>query len=388
MEGGPSILHVDMDAFYASVEQLDNPALRGKPVLVGHDGPRGVVSAASYESRRFGCRSAQPIGVAKRLCPQAIIVPPRMHRYEEVSSRVFAIFEAHTPLIEPLSIDEAFLDVTGSRRLLGSPEQIARNIKARIHAETGLTASVGVAPNKFLAKLASDLSKPDGLLVINPDDIDRVLPPLPVTRIWGIGPKTAARLESLGIRTIGQLRRLPPDWFTRHFGADGEHFQRLAFGLDDRIVIPDREAKSISQEQTFETDVPDPQLIRDVLLAEVEQVARRLRKHALRARAVGLKIRFGQFQTITRSCTLPTPTDATQLLWQSALSLFDHWAAESFQPVRLIGMAAKQLIHGQTQLELFADPQSDRQRKLDRALDAINTRFGQTTIRRGSTKAD
>ena len=378
-----SILHVDMDAFFASVEQLDRPELRGKPVLVGYDGPRGVVAAASYEARVYGCRSAQPIAVAKRLCPNAIIVPGRGGRYREVSRRVFAIFESHTPLVEPLSIDEAFLDVAGTGRLLGSPEQIAQNIRGRIRAETGLTASVGVAPNKFLAKLASDLCKPDGLLVIGQDDVARILPPLPVTRLWGVGPKTALKLERYGIRTIGDLQRQTPEWFERHFGADAGHFQALSFGKDGRTVTPDHEAKSIGQEQTFDQDVADPQAVRDVLRSQAEEVGMRIRRHGLFARAVTVKIRFGAFQTITRSATLDAPVDSTQLLWEAAARLFDHWTEHAFQPVRLIGLTAKELSRTEGQLSLFPAPGLEKLRQLDRAVDAINSRYGKSSIRRG-----
>jgi DNA polymerase-4 len=243
--GDRAILHVDMDAFFASVEQLDDPSLRGKPVLVGYDGPRGVVAAASYESRVFGCRSAQPMSVAKRLCPHAIVVPVHFERYRAVSNDVFEIFGSFTSQIEPLSIDEAFLDVTGSQRLLGSAETMARSLKQRIRNETGLTASVGVSHNKFLAKIASDLNKPDGLAVIGPADVDRILPPMPVGRIWGIGPKTAARLEGLGIKTIADLRRTPLEVLRLRIGDEADRYHHLALGQDDRPVVPDRDAKRI-----------------------------------------------------------------------------------------------------------------------------------------------
>ena len=378
-----SILHVDMDAFFAAVEVLDNPDLAGKPVLVGHDGPRGVVAAASYEARKFGCHSAQPMAVAKRNCPHAIIVPGRHHRYRELSDQVFAIFERFTPIVEPLSIDEAFLDVTGSLRLMGSAETIARNIKTAIGRETGLTASVGVAPNKFLAKLASDLQKPDALVVIRPQDVDHILPPLPVSRLWGIGPKTAKKLADLNIKTIADLRRLSPEEMEMRFGADGEHYARLARGLDDRPVTPDHDAKSIGQEETFETDVPDKDQLRQTLFAHAEQVGRRLRKAGVRARNVWVKIRFGDFKTITRQRTLDEPTDVTTVLFEAAKGLFDVWANESFQPVRLIGMASKGLTHGQGQLPLFPDPAVERQKKVDTVVDQINQKIGKGALKRG-----
>ncbi len=378
-----AILHVDMDAFFASVEVLDDPSLRGKPVLVGHDGPRGVVAAASYEARKFGCHSAQPMAVAKRLCPQAVIVAGHFHRYRELSEQVFGIFERYTPLIQPLSIDEAFLDVTGSLRALGPAERIAREIKAAIRRETGLTGSVGVAPNKFLAKLASDMDKPDGLTVIRPEDVDRVLPPLPLGKMWGIGPKTAKKLADLNIRTFGDLRKMSAEWLELRFGADAQHYHDLARGIDERPVTPDRQAKSIGQEETFGVDVADRDALRQTLFAQAEQVGRRLRKAGLRAKAVWVKIRFGDFQTITRQCTLDEPTDVTTALYDAAAGLFDAWSREAFAPVRLIGMAGKNLAEGGGQLSLFPDPETQKQKAMDSVLDRINQKLGKGKIRRG-----
>ncbi len=378
-----AILHVDMDGFYAAVEQLDNPALRGKPILVGSDRARGVVTTASYEARPFGCRSAQPMPVALRLCPHAIVVPVRMSRYREVSDAVFDILHEFTPLVEPLSIDEAFLDVTGSLRLFGSPVKIAQTLKDRIRRTTHLTGSVGVAPNKFLAKLASDMDKPDGLTVINAENVDCILPPLSVNKLWGVGPKTAKRLEDLAIHTFGDIRKLSPERLQRLCGIDGEHFFRLAHGLDDRDVTPDSQAKSIGQEETFEADVIDPQTVRDVMLRQAEQVGARLRRHQLRARGVTVKIRFGQFKTITRAAPLPAPTDLTADIWNGAQDTFDKWAATEFQPVRLIGVTATRLTGDGEQLDLFHAPNTDRQRRLDGALDRINARFGKRSIHRG-----
>jgi DNA polymerase-4 len=384
-----AILHVDMDGFYAAVEQLDNPELRGKPILVGGHGPRGVVTTASYEARPFGCRSAQPMAVALRLCPHAIVVPTRMSRYREVSDVVFDILYEFTPLVEPLSIDEAFLDVTGSLRLFGSPTKIAQTLKDRIRKATQLTASVGVAPNKFLAKLASDLEKPDGLTVIDADNIDRVLPPLPVSKLWGVGPKTAQRLEGMAIHTFGDIRKLSPERLQRLCGVDGEHYFRLAHGLDDREVTPDGQAKSIGHEETFGENLADPQAVRDVMLAQAEQVGTRLRRHGLRARGVTVKIRFGDFQTITRAAALPAPTDLTADLWREARATFDKWAATEFQPVRLIGVTATRLTSDGEQLDLFETPTKQRQRRLDGTLDRINARFGKRSIHRaGETDAE
>jgi len=375
-----SILHVDMDAFFASVEQLDNPELRGKPVLVGHDGPRGVVAAASYESRIYGCRSAQPMALAKRLCPHAVVVPVRGERYHELSRRMFDILDRFSPLVEPLSVDEAFMDVSGTERLLGPAPEVARRIKEQIKIQLGLTVSIGVAGNKFLAKLASDLQKPDGLVVILPLDVDCILPPLAVTKLWGIGSATAARLAGIGIRTIADLRRSRPESLRRYLGSEVERYLKLAHGIDDRPVICDREAKSISHEQTFEVNVDDPQEIRRVLLEQAEQVGRRLRRHGLWARGISLKIRFGEFETITRSATFESPTDSTHELWQAARGVFDVWP---FQPVRLIGLGAERLSSGPAQLSLFSDPDRERHRKIDAVADQINDRFGKRTLRRG-----
>ncbi len=381
-----AILHVDMDAFFASVEQLDNPELRGKPVLVGHDGARGVVSAASYEARTFGCHSALPTAIARRRCPQAIIVPVRGGRYREVSLQVFAIFESITPLVEPLSIDEAFLDVSGSRRLFGGDEvAIARHIKQRILAETGVTGSVGVAPNKFLAKLASDWDKPDGLTVVRADELPGRLAPLAIGEMWGVGPATEARLRAAGIATFGDLQGMSLERAGQLLGERGaERYWRLARGEDDRPVTPDHEAKSLGAEQTFGVDVAERGHVRQVLLGQCERVAQRLRRHALQGRTVTVKIRYGDFETITRSATLPEPTERTDLLWQATAELWDRWAARSFRPVRLIGMSISQLDRPRPrQTELFGTADDTRSRAVDAATDAIQARFGHGAVHRG-----
>jgi len=376
------VLHADMDAFFASVEQRDRPELRGKPVLVGSDRRRGVVAAASYEARVFGCRSAQPMSVALRLCPHATVVRPRGARYAEASDHVFRIFEDVAPRVEPLSIDEAFLDLTGTERLLGPPVEVARRLKARVRDEVGLTVSVGVAPNKFLAKLASDLEKPDGLTVITPETVDEILLPLPVERIWGVGPKTAEHLRAQGIGTVRDLRALTLEELEARFGALGERFHRLARGLDEREVVTPGEAKSLSHEQTFEEDLEEKEEVRRVLLGQTEAVGRRLRRHGLQARTVTVKIRYGDFETITRSATLPAPTDVTDELWRAAAGLFDAWARRDYRPVRLVGMGAAHLGHEELQLGLFPDPVHRRKRSLDAALDDIQRRFGPDAIRR------
>ncbi len=371
-----------MDAFFASVEQRDDPTLRGKPVLVGGTGNRGVVAAASYEARVYGCHSAMPMARARQLCPQAIIVKGSYSKYSAVSRQVFTIMERFTDMVQPVSVDEAFLDVTGCQRLLGTGEKIARDIRAAIRAETQLTASVGVAPNKFLAKLASDLNKPDGLTVIAPDTIDTILPPLPLTRIWGIGDKTAARLHRLGMKTFADLRRMDLAWFEQHMGSWGARVRELIHGIDTRPVHNDRQAKSIGQEQTFGTDLADPDHVRDVLLEQAEAVGLRVRRQNLSAGRVTVKIRFGDFQTITRSHTLTTPTDLTHDFYTAARNLFDEWAKQHFQPVRLIGLQTSQFTH-EVQLDLFQYVANERHRKIDKAVDAIKNRFGSDSIRRG-----
>jgi DNA polymerase-4 len=381
-----SILHADLDAFFASVEQLDNPDLRGKPVLVGGTGKRAVVAAASYEARAFGCHSAMPTAQALRLCPQAIVVHGRGKRYRELSNQVFEIFESVTPLVEPLSVDEAFLDVTGSIRLLGQPIDIAKSIRTRVNLTTGLTISVGVAPNKFLAKLASEINKPDGLAVITPETIHSTLDPMPVTAIFGIGKAAKERFARLGIHTIGQLRQAPDELVSSRLGSFGPHAKRLAAGIDDRPVVPDRTAKSVGHEQTFGDDLTDKDQIRAVLLGQVEQVARRLRNKERAARTITLKLRFGGFETITRSHTLESDTDRTEDIWNAAEHILESWMRTSFRPVRLIGISASQLT-GDTdvQLQLFGDANRAKLSGIDKASDEIARRFGSDFIGRAGS---
>ena len=378
------ILHVDMDEFFAAVEKLDDPSLRGRCLLVGGDpNARGVVSTASYEAREYGCRSAMPMATALRLCPQAVVLPVRGRRYREVSERVFELLGRYTPLVEPLSIDEAFLDVTGCERLFGGAEAIARSIKRDVRDEIGLPASVGVAPNKFLAKLASDLRKPDGLVVITEENMRATLEPLPVSRLWGVGPAAEKRLERLNVQTIGQLRAVPLERLTDAFGQAGEHFHRLARGLDRRPVVPDSRAKSISQECTFAVDVADAEQLRDVLVEQVEQVSRRLRRQGLKARTVTVKLRTGDFTTHTRSATLEDPTDLTGEIRRDTERLLSAWLGRHRRPLRLLGVGVSGLIRQGGQLPLFGRAQRDREQRLDRTLDDIARRFGDGAVRRG-----
>jgi len=375
-----------MDAFFAAVEQRDRPELRGRPVLVGGAATaRGVVAAASYEARAFGARSAMPMATALRLCPHAVVVPPRMRHYRAVSRSLFRLFDAFTPLVEPVSVDEAFLDVTGCEALFGPPPEIGRQLKARIRAETALTASVGVAPNKFLAKLASDLEKPDGLVVIAPERVREILDPLPVSRLWGVGQATLARFERIGARTVADVRRLPPTTLARLFGAAGEQFLRLARGEDDRPVTPDQQARSISHEITFPSDVTELDTLCRTLLHQTEDVGYRLRRLDLLARTVTLKIRLGDFTTLTRAATLAEPTDVTADLWRAARDLLHAWHRGAAVPVRLIGVGVAGLSGArERQLSLFAEPR--REAQLDEALDVLRARFGADAVRRGGTR--
>ena len=381
-----TILHVDMDAFYASVEQRDRPELRGKPVIVGGLGGRGVVCAASYEARPFGVHSAMPISQARRLCPQAVYLPVRMSHYAQMGRQIREILLSFTPLVEPLSLDEAFLDVAGCETLFGSAAEIAALIKARVKSETGLTASVGVAPNKFLAKLASDHGKPNGLVVVAPDRVGEFLEPLPVGRIWGVGKKAEKRLNALGIQTVGQLARLSEPDLVANFGELGEHFRQLANGNDGRRVVPDREAKSISTETTFAKDISDRQLLRDWLLDLTDQLAARLRHAGLRARTVELKIRSSDFRTRHRAQALPEATNATDLLWQTAKAILEQGLTREMLPLRLLGVGATRLTgEAAAQRSLFDAAERDRQKSLDQTVDAIRKQFGSTSVRRGAS---
>ena len=329
------ILHIDMDAFYASVEERDNPSLVGQPVIVGGSAEgRGVVAAANYAARKFGVHSAMAAARAKRLCPHAVVIKPRIDFYAAVSRQIRDIFEQFTPLVEPLSLDEAFLDATGSESIFGPSAEIGRQIKQRIRSELQLIASVGVAPNKFVAKIASDLKKPDGFVVVESGEVQSFLDPLPVGRLWGVGKVTGQVFEHLAIRTIGQLRQMPVERLNDLFGSSGEHYWRLAHGLDDRQVIPDREAKSISNETTFPEDISDMDVLRAWLVELVEQVARRLRRHDIKGRSVELKVRFADFKTISRSLTLVEPTNMTQELLAAGVELLTTRLPPKHLPLR------------------------------------------------------
>jgi DNA polymerase IV len=380
-----TILHVDMDAFYASVEQRDHPELLGRPVIVGGLGNRGVVCAASYEARPFGIHSAQPMATARRLCPHAVFLPVRMSHYAQISLRIRDILFSFTPLVEPLSLDEAFLDVRGCEGLFGPAPEIAVQVKARIKAETGLVASVGVASTKFIAKLASDHGKPDGLVVVAPEQVAAFLAPLQVGRLWGVGAKGEKRLHEQGILTIGQLAGLPENALIERLGEVGSQLWRLAQGRDDRAVVPDREAKSISTETTFARDIGDRQTLRTWLLDLVDHLATRLRSQQARARTLELKVRSSDFRTRSFAQSLPEATDLTDVLWQAAQVLFERSLTRDLLPVRLLGVGASRLAkEGLVQGALFDANVHERHAAVDRAVDAIRSQFGRGAIRRGS----
>ncbi len=393
MNPARTIIHLDMDAFYASVEQLDHPGYRGKPVVVGADPRggkgRGVVAACSYEARPFGIRSAMPISRAYRLCPRAIYVRPRFERYAEMSERIFAVLREYTNLVEPLSIDEAFLDVTGSQRLFGPAEEVGRTLKARIRSEVGLVASIGIAPNKFLAKVASDLGKPDGFVVVAPGREREFLDPLPISRLWGVGPKTEVRLKRMGLETIGHVARMPVEALEASLGSGGRDLWELANGRDDRPVVPEEEAKSIGAETTFEKDTDDLEEIRRTLLELSDRVGRRLRHEGYLAAGVTLKFRNHLFRTTTRATLLARPTDIGDDLFREAWSLLKrvNWTGKR---VRLLGVTATRLIHATDsptgQMGLF-ERGLDSRRQLARTVDTIRDRFGMDAIARASLLA-
>lgn len=377
--GRRTIVHVDMDAFFAQIEVLDNPEYRGKPLVVGgrRDSRRGVVSTASYEARKYGIRSAMPIRRAVELCPHAVFVPPRMSRYEEVSRQVFSVLDSFSPVVEPLSIDEAFLDMTGCEHFYADARHMGMQLKQRIFEATGLTASVGIAPSKFVAKLASDREKPNGLVIVTAAEVDNFLVPLPVEAIWGVGPKTAARLRIMGVCTVQDVRETPLERLARELGPRlAAHVQALAFGRDERPVEPDSEAKSIGRETTFEEDVPDGPVLRGVLARLAASVGYRLRKEGLYARTVTVKVRYPDFETHTKSRTLPEPFRDDDTLYAEAIRLLDELQLR--QPLRLIGVYASQLQQG-VQMSLF----SRREDKLTEVLDAINDKLGGRVVRRG-----
>ncbi|OEU75857.1 MAG: hypothetical protein BA869_00410 [Desulfuromonadales bacterium C00003107] len=378
-----SIIHLDLDAFYASVEQHDERQLRGLPVLVGGRSGRGVVCACSYEARRYGIHSAMPMAKALRLCPAAVVRPVRMDRYRDFSRRVFAIFARFTDRIEPLSLDEAFLDVSGCERLFGTPAQIAAQIRTAVRQETGLTISAGVAMNKFLAKLASDHEKPDGLYVV-PDPPESFLLPLPLKRLWGVGPVTCLRLEKLGLRTVADLRQLSEVRLEQLFDSAGRQLYRLARGEDSRPVVVGSAAHSIGHEDTFDHDLQDPLELHRSLLDLAERVATRLRSKSLLGSVVQLKVRYEDFSTVTRRRTVEPPLDSALAILQVAEDLLLRTDAGQ-RPVRLLGISLSQLQEGhEVQGELFWVEQRSRLSALDGAVDQLRLRYGAKGVQRAS----
>jgi len=376
------IIHVDLDAFFASVEQTDNPQLKGRPVIVGGSiKRRGVVSTASYEARKFGVHSAQPIAQARKLCPQGVFLKVRMDRYREISRRILKILSSYTPKLEPMSIDEAFLDITGCENLFGKAEDIAREIKTRIKKEVGLSCSMGVAPNKFLAKMASDMKKPDGLVVIREDEKESFLANLPVGKIWGVGKVTERKLQQMGIYTIGELREPSFSRLEHTFGKLGGRLYTLCRGIDDSPVITNKEIKSISGETTFPHDISERKILEKTLYQLSANVAKRLGNEDLWARSIQLKVRFSDFTTITRSHTYEEATNLAEPIWQRAKELLDKRVNLSSRKVRLIGVAAFNLA-GQKQTELFTQHKVE---KLGRVVVKIERKFGARGIRKGSS---
>ncbi len=382
MAGPRTILHVDMDAFYAAIEQRDRPELKGKPVIVGADPKggrgRGVVATASYEARAFGVSSAMPISQAWKRCPHGVYLPPDMEKYAAVSRQVMEVLGRFSDCVEPVSIDEAFLDVTESRRVFGDGETLAARLKAAVRKDTALTASVGVATSKLVAKVASDMRKPDGLVVVPAGTEAAFLAPLPIRRLWGVGPKTEEELARLGIHTIGALAALAPERLERKLGTHGHDLTRLARGEDERPVVADHgEAKSMGQEHTFDQDVADRARLRETLLDLSDAVARRLRSHGLRARTITLKYRDETFRTLTRAETVAEPTDAGDVLFRVTWRLFESVHGE--RRVRLLGIYASGFGAG-AQLDLFARPGN----AADQVRDAVDRRFGEGTLTRAS----
>ncbi|MDP2643778.1 MAG: DNA polymerase IV [Desulfobacterales bacterium] len=381
-----AIIHLDMDAFYPSVEMLDDPGLKGKPVIVGGTSDRGVVSSASYEARKFGVHSAQPIARAMRLCPKGIFLPVRMSRYQQISRQVFEIFHLFTPLVEPLSIDEAFLDVTGSVRLFGMPQDIALKIKQRVLSETGLTVSAGVSSLKFVAKIASDMDKPDGLTVVPPDQIKAFLDPLPIHKMWGVGQKTLAEMSRLKIFIFRDLQQMPLEVLEKKFGRQGVKMHRLSMGIDTRQVVPEQDAHSMGHEVTFSRDIMDPDAARKELLSLAMKVARRMRRNGLFGKTVALKVKYGNFSLCTRSATLARPTDDGAEIYATVCRLLEKTKAGK-SPIRLLGISLSHFspTSPEEQLSLFdRRPGVEKRKRLNAALDSLSDKFGKESIRPGT----
>ena len=384
------ILHIDMDAFYASVEQLDHPELKGRCIIVGGSTNRGVVSAANYEARKHGIHSAMPIFQARQRCPDAVFMRPRMHRYKEVSRKVMALLQKFSPLLEQVSIDEAYMDISGCERLLGDPETIGRKIKKEILNTLGLTCSVGIAPNRFLAKIASDCDKPDGLTFIAPDQVEAFVRILPIEKVPGVGQKTRARLEKMGIRTLGDVRRYSERVLCDRLGKYGRRLAELAAGIDATPVQPRSPHKSVSSEQTFAVDTADHNRLAGLLLQQAEEVARQLRKMGVRARTITLKVKHTDFRQVTRSTTIAEPTRSSEVIFDEALRLLQKYPLS--RKVRLIGIGASNFAASGApkQLSLFDTGRSKtvEWEKVDETVDKITEKYGRYAVRRGTLRQD
>jgi len=380
------ILHIDMDAFYASVEQLDNPWLKGKCVIVGGTSNRGVVSASSYEARKYGVRSAMPIFQARQRCPDGIFVPPRMARYKEMSKKIMAILREFSPRVEVVSIDEAYMDLSGSQRLHGDPEAVAVDIKNEIQKNLGITCSVGVAPGKFLAKVASDMDKPDGLTIIRPQDVEQFIRKLPVQKVPGVGKKTYLHLEPMGIKTLGDVKKFPEKMLLDRLGKFGHRLIELSAGIDHSKVTPWSPHKSISSERTLSKDTRDKKVLHKYMLQQSEEIARQLRKAGFRARTITLKIKHADFKQFTRSKTINTPTRSSETIYRHAADLLDNYPLT--QQIRLIGVGTSGFKStGQpVQLNLFdrAEQNDKTWEKVDRTVETIAQKFGRDAIKRGT----
>jgi len=380
------ILHIDMDAFYASVEQLDHPEFKGRCVIVGGQSNRSVVSAASYEARKFGVHSAMPMFQARQKCPEGIVLAPRMDRYKELSRTIMNLLKDFTPLLEVVSIDEAYMDLSGSDKLHGDPVDVGTQLKKTIKAAVNLTCSVGIAPNKFLAKIASDINKPDGLTVIRENEVDDFIQSLAIQKVPGVGKKTAAQLGRMGIRTLGDVRRFSEDTLTKRLGKFGRRLKQLSQGMDISPVQPDSQHKSVSSERTLSADTGDLKKLKIFLLRQSETVAAGLRKQGVRAKTVTLKVKTADFNTFTRSRTLDAPTRSSESIYLEAEKLLDSFKLN--QKVRLIGVSASGLISASVpvQMDLFAKKSAAAQtwERVDQTLDSIKQKFGKDAIRRAS----
>jgi len=380
------ILHIDMDAFYASVEQLDNPDLKGKCVIVGGQSNRSVVSAASYEARKYGVRSAMPVFIAKQKCPQGVFVLPRIKRYKEVSKTIMKLLCDFSPLVEPVSIDEAYMDITGGERLLGSPQQIGIHLKENIKKKTNLTCSVGIAPNKFLAKIASDMNKPDGLFIISPEEAHEFIKTLPINKVPGIGKKTGSHLENLGITTLGDVKKFDEKMLLHKLGKSGKRLIELSSCIDLSPVIPFTQRKSFSTEHTLSQDTRNPAILKKYLLKHSEQVGRELRRQKVKAKTITLKLKHANFKQITRSSTLDDPTQSSETIYATACQLLLTYRPKT--KIRLIGVGASGLMPSTVPFQLALFEQKEQKgtnwEKVEKAVDTIIDKFGTDAVRRGT----